>query len=336
MTIVGGGIGGLALAAALDPARFDVTVLEAAPGRTALGAGIGLWPSARAALERIGAFAALRDVAAKLPPTSSLHDLRGDQLLALPSPDLRVVPRPALLAALAAAVPHGVRIEQRQVDDASALGGDLVVGADGVRSRVRGVVSPRAAPRLATPYVALRGTTEAVVSADRFGEYWGGGKLFGIVPMGPGRAYWFTTQRSAPLPEPLDVPAVLAFARAEFADAAPLVRRVLADAGPDTSATRMWLAPPMSHYVRGRYVVIGDAAHASLPNLGRGGCDAILDAVTLADTLNRGGTPARWQARRLPPTQAARVAASGVMRLALLHRGQAARDLVLGRLGRAT
>lgn len=334
MTIVGGGIGGLALAAALDPDRFAVTVWEAEPGRGALGAGIGLWPAARAALTRIGASAALRDLAVEVPSVSALHDRRGTSLLALRGPDLRIVPRPALLAALAAAVPSSVRIEQGQVDDPSALDGDLVVGADGVRSRVRGVVSPRAAHRLATAFVALRGTTEAVVDAGEYGEYWGAGMLFGVVPMGLGRSYWFTTLRSAPLPEPLDVPAVLALTRAEFADAAPLVGRVLATAGADTSATRMWLAPPMTRYVRGRYVVIGDAAHASLPNLGRGGCDAILDGVTLADTLNGGGSLMAWQARRLPQTQAARATASGVMRLALLRRGQTARDLVLGGLGR--
>ncbi|WP_289231687.1 FAD-dependent oxidoreductase [Barrientosiimonas endolithica] len=55
VAIVGGGIAGLALAAGLDPAQFEVVVHEAEPDRKALGAPLGLWPSARAALGRIGA-----------------------------------------------------------------------------------------------------------------------------------------------------------------------------------------------------------------------------------------------------------------------------------------
>ena len=78
------------------------------------------------------------------------------------------------------------------------------------------------------------------------------------------------------------------------------------------------------------------ASHASLPNLGRGACDAILDAAALARTLDAGRSLASWQARRLPPTQAARLAAGGLMRLALLDRGQRTRDGALARLGTLT
>ena len=72
----------------------------------------------------------------------------------------------------------------------------------------------------------------------------------------------------------------------------------------------------MRRYVRGRYAVIGDAAHAMTPNLGRGACEAIIDAVTLAAAMER-GTVATWQARRVPLTQGYRVASGALMRLAL-------------------
>lgn len=334
MTIVGGGLAGLALAAGLDPARFDVAVLEAEPQRRALGSGIGLWPAARRALDRIGALAPLGLPVGPAPTMGSLFDLRGRPLVALRGPDLQLVPRPALSAALHDAMPATVRLETAQVEDPASLDGELVVGADGVRSRVRGLVHPPAAQRIETPYVALRGMT-ATVDPGAAGEYWGPGRLFGLAPMPDGRGYWFTTHRSALGPEPLDVATVLAEASDCYADAAPVVRQTLAQAGPDTLATRMWVAPPMPRYVRGGYVVIGDAAHASLPNLGRGGCDALLDAVSLADTLNRGGSLAAWQARRLPLTQAARIGAGGMMRLALLDRGHGLRDRALATVGRA-
>lgn len=55
VAVVGGGIAGLALAAGLDPDRFEVVLHEAEPERKALGAPLGLWPSALKALARVGA-----------------------------------------------------------------------------------------------------------------------------------------------------------------------------------------------------------------------------------------------------------------------------------------
>lgn len=335
ITIVGGGIGGLTLAAVLDPARFEVTLLEAEPGRRALGSGLGMWPAARAVLTRIGAWARLAHDLSDAPTTATLYDITGRPMISAPGPDLSVVARPALMEALTDAVPPSVRLVPGQVEDPTALAGDVVVGADGVRSRVRGIVHPRGAERIETPYVALRGVVDAV-DPTRVGEYWGPGRLFGLAPMSGGRGYWFTTHRSSLGPEPLDLDAVVRQAREAFADAAPAATRILAAADSENcAATRMWVAPPMPRYVRGRYVVIGDAAHASLPNLGRGACDAILDAASLGRTLNAGGSPAAWQARRLPMTQAARLAAGGVMRLALSRRVQAPRDRVIRTIGRA-
>lgn len=339
VTIVGGGIGGLALAAALDPTRFDVTLLEAEPSRRSLGAGIGLWPAARRALSRVGAWGDLDDETDEGQVAGSLFDIHGRRLVTVAGPDLLVVERPRLMAALARAVPPSVRMRVARIDDPAGLPGDLVVGADGVRSRVRALVHPPAAERVETDYVALRGIAARSDPSD-IGEYWGPGRLFGLAPLRDDRGYWFTTHRSALRPEPLPVQTVLAEARERFGDAAPVARRILELARADdaTSATRMWTVPAMPRYVRGRYIVIGDAAHASLPNLGRGACDAILDAVSLARTLNGGGRLATWQARRLPVTQAARVTASGIMRFALLDRGHEARDrtvAALGRVGRA-
>lgn len=335
ITIIGGGIGGLTLAAALDPNRFEVTLLEADPRRRQFGAGVGLWPAARRALQSLGVWRGLPDGTGGSPATGTLHDIQGRPLTRLKGLDLHIVERPRLLSAIERAVPDSVEQVTGQVDDPAAVEGDLVIGADGVRSRVRPLVWPRGTERIETPYVALRGNASAADTHD-LGEYWGPGLLFGLAPMSDGRAYWFSTHRSSLGPEPLDPDAVADEARAEFTAAAPAVRRILDTAGraTGTNATRMWIAPPMPRYVKGRYVVIGDAAHASLPNLGRGACDAILDAVTLGRVLNNGGSLAAWQARRLPFTQGARVTASGIMRMALLDRGHGVRDTAMSTVGR--
>ncbi|MFX0539061.1 FAD-dependent monooxygenase [Ornithinimicrobium sp. Y1847] len=335
IAIVGGGIGGLTLAAALAQAsgrgdgagRFEVVVHEAQPERASLGSPLGLWPDALRALERIGARGAV-EAAGFRPGGGALRDLPGRARVSAGGVDLLMVPRPALLAALTSALtyavrdamPGGVRMLHEEVLAPDRLDADLVIGADGVRSRVRGLVHPAAAQRRETPYVALRGSC-GTVPEEAVGEYWGPGVLFGLVPVGQERGYWFTSHRSDLRPEPLDVAAVLAQARERFRGAAPIIGQVLRDAGVGTAttATRIWVTPPMPRYVRGRYAVIGDAAHAMTPNLGRGACAAIVDAVTLADAI-RAGRPRAWQMRRLPITQTERVASSVLMRVALRER----------------
>lgn len=314
IAVVGGGIAGLTLASALDPDRFDVTLYEAQPDRADTGSALGLWQSAQRALRKAGVEVDSQDPASLTG--GALHDIRGRRLIGMRGTGPAMVDRPALLAALTDAVPTTVVREEQEVADPEALDADLIVGADGVRSRVRGLVEPRAADRVRTPYVALRGIRSGTADHDMVGEYWGEGLLFGQLPVSRDRTYWFTTHWSE-LEEPLDGAAALAEARERFAGAAPVIEETLAGAGDDTLATRIWKAPPMSRYARGRYVVIGDAAHAMTPNLGRGACSAIVDAVTLADALKSGADIRRWQARRVPATQAARVASSAAMRLAL-------------------
>lgn len=314
MAIVGGGIAGLTLATALDPARFEVTLNEAQPERTT-GAALGLWASSRRALDGLG----VRVPLAAADTRVALHRLDGRRLLTLRGPDVAQVRRPDLMTALAAAVPPSVRFETGVVEHPELLDADVVVGADGVRSRVRGLVDARASERRATPWVTLRGVAPGVGGADASlrvaREFWGRSRLFGDAPVVGGR-YWFTAHRSDLGPEPLDLAVVLDEARREFAQAAPLVREALAHADEATLATRLWVAPPMRRYVRGRFVVIGDAAHAACPNLGRGASDAILDAVSLAETLAAGRSLAAWQRRRLPATQFARATAGLGMRVA--------------------
>lgn len=318
VAIVGGGIAGLTLASALDSDAFDVTLYEAQPERTK-GAALGLWSGARTALADVG----VRLPASTHADSGGLYRLDGARIATVRGPDIAMVMRPQLMDALEAAVPTSVRRVTAEVADPRELDADLVVGADGVRSRVRALVEPWAAERVETPYVTLRGIVPAGPRADDLrplvGEYWGAAAMFGLAPVGDA-LYWFTGHRSRLGPEPLDVRAVLDEVGGLLGDAAPHVRTVIAEAGADTLATRLWVTRPMRRYVHERYVVIGDAAHAALPNVGRGASDAILDAVSLAQTLNTGGSLRGWQARRVPFTQAARVVAGLGMRAALSSR----------------
>lgn len=320
VAILGAGPAGLSLAAALDPDRFAVTLHEAEPARAGWGAALGLWPSAWRALTELGVWEKVAE-SAVATGGGGLFRLDGRRLVRLPRGGPVMLPRATLIAALEASVPPGVRRVHGRVETPEDLDADWVVGADGVRSVVRGVVHPAAAARRATPHVAIRAIAPGSARPDEVGEYWGRGAMFGLVGLGE-QHYWFTAHRSSLGPEPLSSAAALREASRVFAGAAPVVSRSL-DAAAAVGATRIWVAPPMPRYVRGRFVVIGDAAHASAPNLGRGACDAIVDGVTLGRALQaadagESGDAAvrRWQASRLPTTQAARVGAGALLRIA--------------------
>ncbi len=188
------------------------------------------------------------------------------------------------------------------------------------------------------PYLALRGIIDEPVPPGGGGEYWGRGQLFGITPASRGRTYWYASYRSGLGPGGIDVEEALALTRARLSGRAAGIDRVLTAAAPgETLAQRVWTVPFPGSYRRDGAVLVGDAAHGMTPNLGRGACEALIDAVTLADLLNSRPVPEALRAynrRRLLRSQALRVASSAMARLALAESAQPLRDGLLRLAGR--
>lgn len=169
---------------------------------------------------------------------------------------------------------------------------DLVVGADGLHSTVRRLIWPEAAPPRYAGYTAWRMITDPLAGPVEDGAAtWGRGERFGHTTMPGGRFYCFAT---ATLPPGGGSPG------GEYAE---LLRRfghwpapipeLLAAVPPDRVLRHdIHDLPPLSGYVRGRVVLLGDAAHAMTPNLGQGACQALEDAVVLAACLNPAADPA--------------------------------------------
>jgi 2-polyprenyl-6-methoxyphenol hydroxylase-like FAD-dependent oxidoreductase len=335
VAVVGGGIAGLALAALLDPERFRVTVHERRDELPPVETSLAMWPEAQPALEALGILPAVRAAGSRFGGMA-LRDGSGQVFLRGRAPDVIGVSRAALLRLLDAAVPASVARAYgpvRSLPDA-----DVVVGADGVHSLVRRAVwGERFRARL-SPYLALRGILDAPVPPDAGGEYWGRGQLFGITPAAGDRTYWYASYRSDLGPAGIDVGDALALTRARFSAPAAGVARVLAAAEPgQTLAQRIWTAPPLRRYAIEGAVLVGDAAHGMTPNLGRGACEALIDAVTLAGLLNSrplGDALHAYSGRRLLRTQSLRAASSAMTRLALADRAQPLRDGLLRLAGR--
>ncbi|MDQ0662377.1 2-polyprenyl-6-methoxyphenol hydroxylase-like FAD-dependent oxidoreductase [Arthrobacter ulcerisalmonis] len=330
VSIVGGGIAGLALAACLEPDRFQVTVYEKRPDLPTVGTVLGMWPNAQRALARVGILAQARAVSPVIG-SGSIRNGAGEPWVTVNGGELFGISRVDLLRLLDSAVPDTVRRVTRHLHELPG-GEGLLVGADGVHSLVRREVWGAATNARLTSCLAVRGTIPAPVNPDEVGEYWGRGDLFGIAASAGG-TNWYGSWRSDLGPTAIDVKQALDQARLRFSGHAPAIRQVLAAAVPGLSlAQRIWTTPPLRSYVRGSAVLVGDAAHAMTPNLGRGACESLVDAVTLADLLNslpQEKALAAYSRQRRLRTRALSLGSAALMRVALAENAQPLRDRLL-------
>lgn len=301
VTVVGAGIGGLAVAAGLQRAGADVTVLERAEQVRPVGSGLSLFGNGFTALDALGLGTAVRALAApggrglqagqRTPDGSWLSRTPAEAVA-----QLGVVHRADLHRVLQEALRPGTVHLGSPVDGLTPTAGgvlvggrpehpsDLVVAADGIRSGIR--ASWPGDPGLRySGYSAWRGVTAVPVDLlGAAGETWGRGLRFGMVPLADGRVYWFAV---ATLP-----------AGTRFDDEhgtvtrllegwhAPVAELVAATAPEDVTRSDVHdLAGPVPTFRRGRCVLLGDAAHAMTPDLGQGANQALEDAATLTRLL---------------------------------------------------
>jgi 2-polyprenyl-6-methoxyphenol hydroxylase-like FAD-dependent oxidoreductase len=175
--------------------------------------------------------------------------------------------------------------------DGSTERGDLLIGADGIHSVIRRELHGPAEPRYAG-YAAWRGIAEfrhPELSADGSVLALGPGMQVGLFPCGPGRTYWFAARN-----EPAGGQGKPGPCRAEILSAVqgwwpPIL--AIVEATPEAAVLKNAVLdrPPVRRWGRGRVTFVGDAIHPTTPNLGQGACQALEDAVALADALKRNG-----------------------------------------------
>jgi len=305
--VVGGGIAGLASAVSLAQAGWQATVLERAPAFGEVGAGLAITGNGMEALAAIGVDAAIRAAGYQTVP-AGFQDLKGRWLLQIPDTraDVRSIitiwgiHRQRLHAALLrAAQTHdgvelvtGAEVTAVQPGNAAAEPGtvtwrtgtgqhasesDLVVAADGVRSTVRAQLFPGVSPRYSGS-TSWRAVIPDDNSDGRLVERWGPGTEFGSLRLSDSEIYWYGYFRH---PEGACFDDELAAARDRFSGWSERVRAIVAA----TTASQLMrhdvyhLPGGLPSYVRGRVVVIGDAAHAAVPTLGAGASTALEDGV---------------------------------------------------------
>jgi len=336
IAIVGAGMGGLAVAATLRQAGFDVQVYEQASRFGRIGAGIQMMPNSMKVLRRIGIEDRLRAVA--FAPYSHLNrdGYTGEMTRELPMPEsLYGAPylcmhRAELHDALASAVPADIIHLGKKLVGLDQKGGEVtlsfadgttatagaVIGADGVHSIVRDfIVGPDA------PIHRGRIAYRAVFPASLMGgfdigrsrtKWWGTdrhiviyytnkqkGEVYFVTSV-PEAAEWMTKESWSAKGDVREL-------RAAYDGFHQDVRNVL-EACPDCHKWAILEREPLRTWSEGRVVLLGDSAHPMTPYMAQGAATSIEDAAVLARCLKAvegddiEGAFKRYEAHRKPRT----------------------------------
>lgn len=307
--IVGAGIGGLTLAALLREQQHDVHIFEQQAAIKEVGAGIGIGGNV---IDKLGD----RDLAkgiknvGHLLETTRMLDAHGHVLCEVPfdkkTTNVTVL-RQTLVDTIASYVTDEMLHFNHEVTSVEASESmarihfrqqasqtfDLVVGADGIHSVVRQTVNPKAKVQY-QGYTCFRGMVTSMPELGAVAdEYWGSKGRFGIVPLLNGGAYWFAAINAKA--DDLQFKRFnKPYLQAYFNQYPEPVRQVL-DQQPETEILHhdIYDLKPLKTFVyEQRIVLLGDAAHATTPNMGQGAGQAMEDAIVLANVLAKYDTMA--------------------------------------------
>ena len=317
VAVIGAGIGGLAAAAALRRVGIDVQIYEQASRFARVGAGIQMAPNAMKVLRGLGLEEQLREIAFEpefglnrdFDTGATTNRLVIGQLMRerYGAPYL-LLHRADLHAALVSLVPSSIlHLNKQLVDlqqdpdrvalkfaDGSHATADLLIGADGVHSRVREILLGAESPHF-TGKVAYRTTFpasllgDAEISTART-KWWGADRHIVIyyVTRAQDEVYFVTSQpedASWMTPESWSAKGSLDALRSAFSAFHPEVRAVL-DACPDVHKWALLEREPLPAWRSGRVVLLGDACHPMTPYMAQGAAAALEDAVVLARCLD--------------------------------------------------
>jgi FAD-dependent urate hydroxylase len=348
--IVGAGIAGLATARTLHDWGAQVEIVERRPDPTTEGTGIYLPGNAVRALHRLGLGSQVAERAVRID-RQRVADHRGRLLLDIETADLwngvgacLARPRAALHRVLLAGAdqvpiqwdqpPPVITVDDDgvavQLDGGGTARYDLVLGADGLHSTVRQLVfnapAPRPVGQYARRFVVAQPDPEPVWSAQL-----GPGTSFLTIPIGDASVYCYCDGPTGSVPP-------LRQLLAGFAQPVPDLLDALEQSGTANRAVQAGAVEEvvLDTWSRGAVLLIGDAAHATSPNMAQGAAMALEDALVLLESLTAAGTVtaalAAHERRRRPRTD-------WVLRQT--HRRDrtrtllpAARNFVLKRIGR--
>jgi 2-polyprenyl-6-methoxyphenol hydroxylase-like FAD-dependent oxidoreductase len=306
--IIGGGIAGLTTALALQQKNIDFTVFEAVEEIKAVGAGITLAGNAMRVLRKIG----IGDEVKKrghLISSMFIEDEKGKRISVMDAEKLSrehgldnvAIHRAELHQALLQNIPTAKIITgKKAVDfeehnnyitihfqDGSKAEGKAAIIADGINSAIRKKLLPHVSPRY-SGYTCWRGVVENKWSLQYHAvETWGANGRFGYVPIGNNQVYWFACKNASYQDETMKKFQVSDLLENFKNYLSPIPQMIAHTREQDLIWSDIIDLKPISKFAFNQIVLIGDAAHATTPNLGQGACMAMEDALRVAEELDR-------------------------------------------------
>ncbi|UTW04892.1 FAD-dependent monooxygenase [Amphritea atlantica] len=328
IAIVGAGVAGMALAILAAKQGYQVSLYERNSQVSSMGAGVTLWPNAVYILQQMGLEKELKHLGGA-PRFMRQFNQQGVLLGELDIETMNslsgfisvTVLRRDLMSILDSALDDlGVERQFNCTITPQAIEGlkqtfDLVVGADGrMHTVVRQVLyQGKITPRY-QGFINIIGISQVEEGAldEAIHDFRGFGERFGIVPVTPGVCYWAAAW-STPMDKERPLSAWYEEMHRRFMNWPGPVQRVLKSYD-KTSLRRIFVhdLDPLPYWHKGSVLMIGDAAHASLPTSGQGACQALEDAWHLVrilaeqDELNTALTA--FYQRRIAKTSAAQAA----------------------------
>ncbi len=330
--IIGAGMGGLTAGIALSQAGYDVEIYDRVAELRPAGAGISLWSNGVKVLNRLGLgpkIAAIGGLMDSMQYRTQHNEILNNIDLAplsqtvgqRPYPVARTDLQQMLLSAFPGPVHLGyecIAIEQDATgvtalfDNGHQAQGDVLVAADGIRSRCRKyVLDTDVAPNYAG-YVNWNGLVPwdaTLAPLNTWVIFVGDHKRASLMPVGGDRFYFFFD-----VPLEREAAATGGDLRTDltqfFAGWPDPVQSLIQQLEPaQTNRVLIHDVGPLETFVNGRVALLGDAAHATCPDLGQGGAQAMEDGFILAQmllTTNLSVEDAlqRYQAERVPRTAA--------------------------------
>ena len=303
--IVGGGIGGLTLGAALHQRGSNVEIVERNDDWHTVGAGLSVQPNGLRVLRRLGLDTSVIDAGCVIGPWvfadqhgRVLCDIDLDGVWSGVGPFVGIAhsrlqdvlvagasPVTCRLGTSITAIDEGDHQVSVRFTDGSTGAYDLVVGADGIRSTVRDLTFGQIEPTFAGQ-VSWRSVAPISLPGPPSVQFWlGDGCFFGLCSVGDAHTYGFANVTHERQHDPVE--GRLSRLRERFGDFGDTVQEYLARLDRDDQvhcSSIEWVDHQRWH--TGHVVLIGDAAHATSPMMGQGGSLAMEDAWVLASLLS--------------------------------------------------
>jgi len=308
ISIIGGGIGGLCTAIALQRQGHSVKVFERSENLRPIGAGLALGANAIMALQEIGlAEEIIKE--GKVLKYLSILDKKGRSISVRDTVELskkygidnftihraslqkvlleNLLPDTLFLGFQFRSFKQSSTQVEVTFENGEKISADCLIAADGVHSAIRKMLVPTIVPRY-SGYTCWRAVIEKIPSNfddNIFSETWSSKGRFGIAPLKDGKVYWYACLNALKNDEVVRKYGVKELQEVFKGFHFPIPHLISLTENHQLIQGDIIDLPPLEKFAFEKILLVGDSAHATTPNMGQGACQAIEDAIIVSKCL---------------------------------------------------